>query len=93
MSSSSGELHAPERNMGDEFCGQLSGLATKEFFRRHFEVHGDPRFQRLPSSYAVSLLRPALPSKISTVSSSPLSARTPTTPSIRLARPPHEYGT
>ena len=31
----------------DEAFGQMSGLATCEILRRAFEVHGDPRFERL----------------------------------------------
>ena len=31
----------------DEAFGQMSGLATCETLRRAFEVHGDPRFERL----------------------------------------------
>ena len=33
----------------DEAFGQMSGLATCEILRRAFEVHGDPRFERLAS--------------------------------------------
>ena len=31
----------------DQAFGQMSGLATCEILRRAFEVHGDPRFERL----------------------------------------------
>ena len=40
----------------DEAYGQLSGPATMEVLRRHYEVHGDERFQRLASISNIPLL-------------------------------------
>lgn len=35
----------------DEADGQVSGPATKEVLRQHYEVHGDPAFEWLASIF------------------------------------------